>query len=94
MTTFLWVLLFIAIGALIGYLGSRLFTGASLVVSLLLGVIGSLGISWVGKLLGLGAGFTAFSWWGLILAIAGAALATAIYGFIARRSENKATSRT
>lgn len=92
MSTFLWVLLFIAIGALVGFLGTRLFKGMSLVLSLLLGVVGSLGISWVGKLLGAGLGFTAFSWWGLILGIAGAALVVAVYGLIARRVEERATS--
>lgn len=92
MSTFLWVLLFIAIGALIGFLGTRLFRGMSLAISLLLGVVGSLGISWVGKLLGLGAGFTAFSWWGLIFGIVGAFLVVAIYGLIAQRAEQRATS--
>lgn len=93
MSTFLWVLLFIAIGALVGFLGTRLFDGMSLLVSLLLGVVGSLGVSWIGKLLGLGAGFTAFSWWGLVFAIAGACLVVAVYGFVAQRAEQRSTSR-
>ena len=91
MTTFLWVLLFIAIGALVGFLGTRLFRGMSLVISLLLGVVGSIGVSWIGKLLGVGLGFMAFSWWGIILSILGACLTVGIYGFIAQRSEQRAT---
>lgn len=86
MSTFVCVLIFAAVGLIIGFLGSRLFAGASLLISLLLGLVGSFGVSWLASLLNLGAGFLHFSWWGLIMGIVGACLAVAIYGFIARRT--------
>lgn len=86
MSTFWSVLLFMVLGALIGYLGTLMFKGVSLVVSIILGLVGSLGISWVAKLLGLGAGFVSFSVWGVVFGILGACLAVGIYGLIARKS--------
>lgn len=86
MSTFVCVLLFAAVGLLVGFLGSRLFKGASPLLSILLGLVGSFGISWLVSLLGLGAGFLSFSWWGLIMGIVGACLVVAIYGLIAKKS--------
>lgn len=86
MSTFLSILVFAAIGALVGFLGTRLFKGASLLISIILGLVGSFGISWVCKLLGLGAGFLSLSVWGVVMGVVGACLAVAIYGLIARRT--------
>lgn len=85
MSMLLPILAFLAIGGLVGFLGTRLFEGTSMAVSLLLGVLGSFGASWIAKLLGLGAGFLAFSLWGVVFGIIGACLLVAIYGLIARR---------
>lgn len=85
MTMFLSILAFLAIGALVGFLGTRLFEGASMIVSILLGILGSFGASWISKLLGLGTGFLSFSLWGVVFGILGACLLVAIYGLIARR---------
>lgn len=85
MTLFLSILAFVAIGALVGYLGTRLFEGANLWISILLGLVGSFGASWLGKFLGMGTGFMSFSLWGIVFAILGACLLVAVYGFFARR---------
>lgn len=85
MTTLLSILAFLAIGALVGFLGARLFEGISMIASVLLGVVGSFGASWIAKLLGLGTGFLSFSLWGVVFGIIGACLLVAIYGFIARK---------
>lgn len=86
MTTLVCVLIFIAVGALVGFLGSRLFKGSSLIIDMLLGLVGSFGFSWLASLLGLGTGFVSFSVWGLIIGILGACLLVAIYGLISRRT--------
>lgn len=86
MSTLVCVVIFAAVGLLIGFLGSRLFSGVNLGISLILGVIGSIGIAWVASLLGLGSGLLTFSWWGLIMGILGSCLVVAIYGFIAKRA--------
>lgn len=87
MTTFLSILVFAAIGLLVGFLATRLFNGISMMVSVLLGLLGSFGISWLAKLLGLGTGFLSLSVWGVVMGIVGACLIVAIYGLIARRSQ-------
>ena len=86
MSTFLSVLVFAAIGLLAGFLATRLFKGARMLLSLILGLIGSFGVSWVAKLLGLGTGFLSISLWGIVAGIVGAALVVCIYGLIAKRS--------
>lgn len=85
MTMFLSILAFLAIGALVGFLGTRLFEQSNLTISILLGMVGSFGFSWLAKLLGLGTGFLSFSLWGVVFGILGACVCVAIYGFIARR---------
>lgn len=85
MSTLLSVVVFIAIGGLIGFLGSRLFEGSSLLIDILLGLVGAFGFSWLASLLGLGSGFMTFSLWGLVTGIAGAFLLVAVYGLIQRR---------
>lgn len=89
MTTLVCILIFAAVGLLVGFLGSRLFGGSSLLLSLLLGLVGSFGVSWLASLLKLGTGFITFSWWGLVMGILGASLAVGIYGFIVRRQEER-----
>lgn len=91
MSTFLSVLIFVAIGALIGVLFSRLFEGTSLVVGILLGLAGSFGFSWLASLLGLGSGFLTISVWGVVFGVVGACLLTVIYGFIAQRASKRTT---
>ena len=81
----LYIAAFVAIGVVIGFLGSRLFEGSSPVISILMGLVGSLGLSWLGSLFGLGGGFLSFTLWGLVIAILGACLLTGIYGFISKR---------
>lgn len=85
MTMILAALAFLAIGALAGFLGTRLFEGINTLASIVLGVVGSFAASWIAKLLGLGTGFLSFSLWGVVFGIIGACLFVAIYGFIARR---------
>lgn len=85
MTTFWSVLIFAVVGALVGFLGTRIFSGMSLIVSILLGLVGAFGVSWLAGLLGLGTGFLTFSIWGLVFGILGACLTVGIYGFIVRR---------
>lgn len=86
------VLCFTAIGALIGFLFNYfLYTSSSLSISIILGIVGSLAFSWLGKLLGLGQGFFVFSVWGMLFAILGAALLVWIYGFISKRRNNRTT---
>lgn len=85
MTAILAVLVFIAIGAAIGFVGSLLSDSSNRMISIVVGVAGSLAISWIASLLGLGAGFLAFSLWGIILGILGAAAAVGIYVAISRR---------
>lgn len=79
------VAVFLVIGIAIGFAGSMLFPQSNKLLSILLGAVGSIGLSWVAKLLGFGAGFLSFSLWGIIAAIVGACLLTAIYGVIAKR---------
>lgn len=81
----LYVVAFVAIGAVIGFLGSRLFEGSNPVISILLGLVGSLGLSWVASLLGLGGGFLALTLWGIVTAIIGACLLVGLYGIINKR---------
>lgn len=88
MSTFLVVLIFLAVGVLVGFLGSRAFPNSNVWIDILLGLAGSFGISWVAKLLHLGTGFLVFSWWGLIFGILGACLFVGVYGFITRRTES------
>lgn len=88
MTLFLVILAFVAIGALIGFLGTRMFEGANLWISIVVGLVGSFGASWLAKILGLGTGFMSFSMWGVVFGILGACLLVAVYGFIARRRAN------
>lgn len=85
MAAFFSVLLFIAIGTLAGILGARFFKGTSLVFNIILGLIGSLGFSWLGGWLGLGAGFFALSVWGLIFGTLGACLTVIVYGCLSKR---------
>lgn len=85
MTAFFSVLLFIAIGALAGILGARFFKGTSLVFDIILGLVGSLGFSWLTGWLGFGTGFFALSLWGVIFGIFGACLIVAIYGCLNKR---------
>lgn len=81
----LYVVAFIAIGAIIGFAGSRLFEGSNPVISILLGLVGSLGLSWVASLLGIGGGFLSLTLWGIVAAIIGACLLVGIYGFVNKR---------
>lgn len=85
MSTFVCVLIFVAVGALVGFIGSRIFKGTSLLIDIVLGLVGSFGISWLVSLLGLGGGFLTFTVWGLVFGILGAFLLVAIYGFIQGR---------
>lgn len=89
MSTFVCILIFAAVGLLIGFLGSRLFGGTSLLLNLLLGLVGSFGVSWVASLLKVGAGFMTFSWWGLVMGILGACLTVGVYGLIVRHQESR-----
>lgn len=85
MTTILCVLVFIAMGAAIGFAGNMMSEKSNRVVSIVLGVAGSLGISWIASLLGLGAGFLAFSVWGIVFGILGACVLVGIYTVISKR---------
>lgn len=84
MSTFLTILMFVAIGALIGFLGAKLFQNTSLILTIILGLLGSFGASWVANLLGLGAGVLSFSIWGLVFGVLGACLFVGVYGLISR----------
>lgn len=87
------VLVFIAIGALIGFAAKRLlFEKASATISILLGIVGSTGLSWGASLLGWGSGILGFSAWGIFAAIIGACLLSGIYGFVANRRASHAYS--
>lgn len=92
MTMFLSILAFAAVGALIGFLGYKLFSGTSLLVSIFLGLAGSFGISWVAKLLHFGTGFLSISLWGMVAGILGACLFVGIYGFIMQRRLTRSTT--
>lgn len=85
MTTFLCILVFIAIGAAVGFVGSMISEKANRMVSIVLGLAGSLGISWIVSLFGLGAGFVSFSLWGIIAGIVGACLLVGIYAAVSKR---------
>lgn len=85
MTTFLAILVFAVIGVAVGFLGSLVSDKLNRVTSIILGVVGSLGISWLASLIGVGAGFMAFSLWGIVFGIVGACAVVGIYAFANRR---------
>lgn len=74
MATFLSILFFIALGAGAGLLVTRRYKESSLLANILAGIAGSLTISWLASLLGLGAGFAALSVWGVLFGAAGGCL--------------------
>lgn len=94
MTTFLSVLVFIAIGAGGGYLMARQYSETSLLANVMVGIGGSLVLSWLMKLIGVGLGFTAFSFWGIVFGIAGALLAPWLYCLIVGKNQEKAASKS
>lgn len=83
--TILSVLAFLVIGAVIGYVACYFFDRSSIPLSILLGMIGSVGLSWCAKLLGVGAGILSFSLWGIVAGILGACLLVVGYGILSRR---------
>lgn len=85
MMTILSILAFLAIGVLIGFLGTKLFEGSNPILSMVLGAVGSFAASWCAELLGLGTGILTISLWGVVFGILGACLLVAVYGFIAHR---------
>lgn len=85
MATILCILVFAIIGAAIGFAGTLLSDQGNKVLSIILGVVGSLGVSWIASLLGLGAGFLAFSLWGIIFGVLGACILVGVYAMTNRR---------
>lgn len=85
------VLVFILLGVGGGFLLTRRYNETSLLTNILLGIAGSLVLSWLMKLIGVGMGFTAFSFWGIVFGIIGALLAPFIYCTVASKKQEPET---
>lgn len=91
MKTILSLLVFLLIGSVAGVAFHKKYD-TSLLLNVILGIVGSLGVSWLVGLLGLGSGFMALSLWGIVFGIVGAVLLPLIYGLMQNRSAKKTTA--
>lgn len=74
MITFWSILTFVLLGTAGGFLLTRRYRSASLLACIIAGILGSLSLSWLASLAGLGKGYAAFSPWGVLFGVAGAFL--------------------